>query len=841
MLKKVLALVLAGAMVLTSTAFASENPNAENDAPTSTGDVSGKITIANYSEFTPAGTYNAYKIFDVTYEDGSVSPTATTDLYSYTITDDTTKSGDWASLIIDLTATPDADGAYPTKLKDAEDNVITGIKFVPIPGLDVYDSATPPVLQKRTYQVISPTKDASNNDVVLSAPDFAKALYEQITNATDESPEGFVNGVADELDLGYWFVTTTNGSVCNLTTTHPDELIYDKNEIIVTDKSIVEEGAEVKNNNAAIGNVIQFQVDTKVPSMVGYDHYYFIVKDTFSKGLTLVDAKDAASKTDSPYYAGETDTTDKYYHKNYIKVELAAGDPAGTHPAKELTRVYLGDDGEYYVDSALTKKITTTTRDTDGNITARTITTGDDYAGFELDDDLNLKYCYYVKVTEASADNTTVHTLAGNYDPQVGNDSEDRTDTINKGETRMEIVFVDMIQYLDQTNGTTTNTNENYDDTTQEGTLGSADTSVGYTGSNIKITYFGEVDEDAIVSDAGNPNTSKVTYSNDPTNTGAGAGTPDEPDDDTPTGDSPESKTNTFVTGLKLTKVDSADNTKKLAGAQFELKGTANVDTVIQNGVRYEPSTYTLKKIPATATTAAAPEDGESIDSTSGIVYAKEEWADGDASETYYKLKDGTYTTTAPTATGINPDLYEDGTGATTYKKVKYTWVVLTGYDENGNALSENNTHIANSGDDGVISFAGLKAGNYTLTELIAPDGYNMLSGDITITITEKYLDDSNAEITADNVDKVTAAKCEWTATISGPGITATTLSLEGTTAEEQNYSQDVLKLFQFEVSNAQGRLLPETGGIGTTIFYAGGAILVLLAGVLLVSKRRYA
>ncbi|MDY3984019.1 LPXTG cell wall anchor domain-containing protein, partial [Dysosmobacter sp.] len=35
------------------------------------------------------------------------------------------------------------------------------------------------------------------------------------------------------------------------------------------------------------------------------------------------------------------------------------------------------------------------------------------------------------------------------------------------------------------------------------------------------------------------------------------------------------------------------------------------------------------------------------------------------------------------------------------------------------------------------------------------------------------------------------------------------------------------------------GATLPETGGIGTTIFYVLGTILVLGAGVLLVTKKR--
>jgi len=40
-------------------------------------------------------------------------------------------------------------------------------------------------------------------------------------------------------------------------------------------------------------------------------------------------------------------------------------------------------------------------------------------------------------------------------------------------------------------------------------------------------------------------------------------------------------------------------------------------------------------------------------------------------------------------------------------------------------------------------------------------------------------------------------------------------------------------------VVNLAGTELPSTGGIGTTIFYVVGAILVIGAGVVLITKRR--
>ena len=122
------------------------------------------------------------------------------------------------------------------------------------------------------------------------------------------------------------------------------------------------------------------------------------------------------------------------------------------------------------------------------------------------------------------------------------------------------------------------------------------------------------------------------------------------------------------------------------------------------------------------------------------------------------------------------------------------------------------------SGNDGKFVIAGLDAGSYYLRETKAPAGYNLLGNDIGITITAT-LDKS------ENSPSLTALKIRVQ---NGPDATAT-----------ESNGNVTMGIVSTVVENVAGAQLPLTGGIGTTVFYIAGSVLVLTAAVLSVTRKR--
>ena len=93
--------------------------------------------------------------------------------------------------------------------------------------------------------------------------------------------------------------------------------------------------------------------------------------------------------------------------------------------------------------------------------------------------------------------------------------------------------------------------------------------------------------------------------------------------------------------------------------------------------------------------------------------------------------------------------------------------------------------------------------GTYYLQEIKAPDGYNTLDKPVKVEITATYDDNGNITTNA--------------------------------TPNEQNNHYEVTST----ITNNKGTVLPSTGGIGTTIFYVVGGLLMVGAAILLITKKR--
>lgn len=118
---------------------------------------------------------------------------------------------------------------------------------------------------------------------------------------------------------------------------------------------------------------------------------------------------------------------------------------------------------------------------------------------------------------------------------------------------------------------------------------------------------------------------------------------------------------------------------------------------------------------------------------------------------------------------------------------------------------------------DGVIVVKGVKAGDYPITEVTAPDGYNKLTVPVTVTATPTHKTTTDTTFYLDENGNVTDTKTETTVEVKNDKLAATAIL----------------------VVNKAGTELPSTGGMGTTVFYVLGAVLVVGAGVLLVTKKR--
>lgn len=206
----------------------------------------GKITITppNGSTHTIVGqTFSIYRIFDLTYNE-------TNNAYSYTL------APDFRSLNY---------------------------------------------LNKTEAELVTFLEGASENSSNLD--DFAEAVLGYINSnniqpsasktADDSEKVEFAN-----LPYGYYLVTgaiNANGggqeviASCSLTTVTANVNIIPKADAPTIDKQVDHHGTWQEWTDLDIGDTAQFKITSAVPNMKGYETYQFIVHDTMSAGLDLID------------------------------------------------------------------------------------------------------------------------------------------------------------------------------------------------------------------------------------------------------------------------------------------------------------------------------------------------------------------------------------------------------------------------------------------------------------------------------------------------------------------------------------------------------------------------
>ena len=86
------------------------------------------------------------------------------------------------------------------------------------------------------------------------------------------------------LDLGYYLVDTTLGTLCSLNTTKPNVVMEEKNEVPTNVKTVEEDstGNYGEKNDADIGQTVNFK--STITAQAGAENYVF--HDTMSAGLT---------------------------------------------------------------------------------------------------------------------------------------------------------------------------------------------------------------------------------------------------------------------------------------------------------------------------------------------------------------------------------------------------------------------------------------------------------------------------------------------------------------------------------------------------------------------------
>lgn len=271
-ISKILSLILAVVMTMSMTVTAGA-------ASTLQSGVTGSITISNPIDGVD---YVAYKIFDVEYyKDGENAATN----YCYTISN----TSKWLERVQIYASEP----SHGMKLTERETTTTTGDDGTSVTTVTKYE-----VVVTDSFSAADFAKELKNN--VLGKTDDAYNLSDDHGDGlmrTDKDTDPDPKNVPP---IGYYLVlgASLDASIqrfyqglAELTTTTPDVVIEDKNEVPF-DKQVkasdADDSAYAETLNSEVGKTVNFRISAEVPVTTNYTSYIYIASDKMSEGLTFI-------------------------------------------------------------------------------------------------------------------------------------------------------------------------------------------------------------------------------------------------------------------------------------------------------------------------------------------------------------------------------------------------------------------------------------------------------------------------------------------------------------------------------------------------------------------------
>lgn len=257
--------------------------------------------------------------------------------------------------------------------------------------------------------------------------------------------------------------------------------------------------------------------------------------------------------------------------------------------------------------------------------------------------------------------------------------------------------------------------------------------------------------------------------------------------------------------GYSVAQTDGAPATERNDGTNFTVS-FANVKAATANGADITVNADTKIIVEYSATLNANSKIGaEGNPNEAYLEFSNNPYAEGTGKTTNDKVKVFTFEIDVnKTFTGADAPT-DDPAQFTLYKKVNNSYVPV------GDPVV-----VKQVNGNWVAPFQRVDDGDYKLVESYVPQGFNK-AADVEFTVSATH------DETADD-----------------PTLTALTITINGDEAKPGDSGKGTVAV---DVVNVAGSKLPSTGGMGTTILYAAGAAIVLVAafGIAFAVRRRNA